>query len=242
MTAPVGTPFRIPELGPSLGRLLLPPGAPVAAPPAPLLHFAAIRLDLVTALLELAGAARAELERGDAAASVRRLAPEAWRALWDRAAAAAAAMVRTRIDEEMVRAAAHSGFPLRRLIRLAVSDDEARSIELRLSACAAPLAMALEDVAPAGAGAVWPDAVVRAAQALELSWLELESVAVAEEDAWRPEVERIARWAPARWPRWVAAAAVLLVTGYAGLILGGYLPVPAPLRPAARIWWDRVEP
>ncbi|HEU5358062.1 MAG TPA: hypothetical protein VFU45_02990, partial [Gemmatimonadales bacterium] len=198
--------------------------------------------DLVTRLLELAGAARADLERGETTASVRRLAPDAWRARWESAAAAAAAVVRTRIDEEMVRAAGRSGFPLRRLLRLAVSDDEARSIELRLSACAAPLAVALEGVARASAGAGWPDAMVRAAQALEVSWLELESVAVAEEHAWRPEVDRIAHWRPARWPRWVAAAAVLLVTGYAGLVLGGYLPVPAPLRPAARVWWDKVEP
>lgn len=240
MTGPGALPLRVPELGPALGRLILPSGVAVSSPPAPLPHLALIRLGLVTELFDLGGVARAELDRGNAAGAVQRLAPEAWRHLWDAAAVQAAALVRTRIDAELVRAAGISGFPLRRLGRLAVTDAEAESIALRLAACAAPLVGALEEVARARTAGGWPDAVVRAAQALEVSWLELESVAAAEEAAWRPEVARIAGWKPARWPRWVAAGVLIAVATYAGLVLGGYLPVPGFLRPAAQLWWNKV--
>ncbi|MGB7212552.1 MAG: hypothetical protein WBC97_07985 [Gemmatimonadales bacterium] len=240
MTASGTLPRRVPELGPALGRLILPSGVPVSSPPVPLTHLAMIRLDLVTALFERGGAARVELEGGNVAGAVQRLAPEAWRQMWDHAAAQAAAVVRTRIDAELVRAAEASGFPLRRLERLAVTDLEAESIELRLAACAAPLVGALEELARARTGSGWPEALVRSAQALEMSWLELESVASAEELAWHPEVARIAEWRRARWPRWVAAGLVVAATVYVGLVLGGYLPVPPFLRPAAQWWWDRV--
>lgn len=240
MTASGTLPLRVPELGPALGRLILPSGAPVSSPPAPLTHLASIRLELVTALFERGGAARDELERGNVAGAVQRLAPEGWRQLWDAAAARAAAVVRTRIDAELARAAGRSGFPLRRLQRLAVTDLEAESIELRLVACAAPLVGALEELARARTTGGWPETLVRAAQALEVSWLELESVAGAEEAAWRPEAARIAAWRRARWPRWVVAGSVFAVALYAGLVLGGYLPVPQTLRPAAQWWWDQV--
>ncbi|MGH7591304.1 MAG: hypothetical protein ACREL2_07670 [Gemmatimonadales bacterium] len=212
----------------------------MSSPPAPLPQLATIRLDLVTALFELRGAARVELDRENVAGAVQRLSPEAWRQLWNSAAVRTAAMVRTRIDADLVRAAGASGFPPRRLERLAVTDLEAESIELRVAACAAPLVGALEEVARSRTAGGWPEAVVRAAQALEVSWLELESVATAEEAAWQPEAARIAAWRPARWPRWVAAGLVIATAVYAGLVLGGYLPVPQFLRPAAQLWWDRA--
>ena len=240
MSAPDSIPLRVPELGPALGRLILPSGVPVSSPPAPLPYLAEIRLDLVTALFQLGGAARQELDRGNIAGAVQRLAPEAWRHLWDAGAARAAAVVRTRIDADLVRAAEASGFPLRRLQRLAVTDGEAESIELRLAACAAPLMVALEEVVRTRTAGGWPDAVTRAAQVLEVSWLELESKAAAEEAAWRPEAARIGGWKPARWPRWVTAGVLIAAATYAGLVLGGYLPVPGILRPAAQLWWDKV--
>jgi hypothetical protein len=43
----------------------------------------------------------------------------------------------------------------------------------------------------------------------------------------------------AQWPLWMFTAAVLGATLWAGLVLGGYLRVPAWLYPAAEFWWDR---
>ena len=233
--------LQVPELGPALGRLILPAGVPVSAPPAPAPHLTDLRLALVTGLFDRAGKARAALSTGDAATATMLLAPEGWRELWNKAASGAALLVQSRIDGALGAAAARSRFPPRRFARLTVTPTEARSIELRLTACAAPLAEPLAEVARTRGSAEWAGALVGAAQALELSWLALEGAAFEEEEAWQPEIARIARWRPARWPRWVAATLIVGAGFYIGLVLGGYLPVPAPLKGAAQFWWNRVE-
>lgn len=234
----VASPLQVPELGPALGRLIVPSDAPGAA--GLLECLAPVRLDLATALFERAGRARHALSRGDARGAAEFLGAGGWEAEWERAAAAAAAVIRQRIDAGLERAGVGSGFPARRLQRLVVTDEEGDGIALRLRAAGAPLRVAGHGLDQARTAGGWPGAIIATARALESAWLGLEESARAEEDAWRPEVERIASWRPARWPRWAAAAIVALAT-YFGLVLGGYLPVPAPLAPAAHYWWTKVE-
>ena len=78
---------RVPELGPSLGRLGDPPAAD-AEPARRSLDD--IRLVLVTGVFELAGAGRSFAAAGDAAGAVGSLSRVAWLGLWEKAVAAAA--------------------------------------------------------------------------------------------------------------------------------------------------------
>lgn len=233
------TPLQIPELGPALGRLIVPLDAPSAS--GMLESLAPVRLELATALFERAGRARHAVVRGDARGAAEFLGAGGWEAEWQRAAAAAALIVRERIDAALAKAAVGSGFPTRRLQRVVVTDDEGEGIALRLRASGAPLRVAGQALDQARTAGGWPDALIATARALESAWLGLEESARAEEEAWHPEVARIASWHAARWPRWVAATAIVALASYIGLVLGGYLPVPAPLAPAAHYWWTRVE-
>ncbi|MFI5234737.1 MAG: hypothetical protein ACHQXA_03425 [Gemmatimonadales bacterium] len=233
--------LTLPELGPALGRLVTPPGAPPGPPPAPLPHLAKLRLELVTALFERAGSARQALAEGNARLAAERMGPAAWRALWNDFADRAAVLVRSRIDAALVRAAAESLFPVRRLERLRVTDAEAAGIALRLSGAGAPLAIALEQLNRSFTGDGWMTELIQAARGLEEGWFALEAAAAMEEEAWLPEAVRLRRWHSARWPRRVAAGIVVAGALYAGLVLGGYLPVPGALRPAAQYWWGQVE-
>lgn len=232
-------PLQIPELGPALGRLTLPPEAPAAA--GLLSWLAPVRLGLATALFERAGRARRALTRGDARGAAEALGAGGWEAEWEEAASSAARVLRERIDAALERAGAESGFPPRRLRRLVVTDEESEGIALRLRAAGAPLRVAGQALDRARTAGGWPDELIAAGRALESAWLGLEEAAHSEEEAWRPEVHRIAGWHPARWPRWLAAAAIVGFAAYVGLLLGGFAPVPAPLAPAAHYWWTRVE-
>lgn len=241
MTSPATPILRVPELGPALGRLVLPPGATAGTSPAPLATFDPVRIALVTSLFDRAGKARQALAEGDARGAVQALGPSAWRGLWEGAARDATAIVRARIDASLDAAAARSGYPLRRLARLHVSDDEAAGMALRLAAAGRPLAPALARLERAATDGAWDEALVAAARALESAWIGLEASAADEEAAWAPEAGRLEAWRPPRWPRRTAAAVVVAAALYAGLLLGGYLPVPRPLLPAANYWWSHLE-
>ena len=80
--------WLVPELGPALGHLGDPPlsrserGSSICSDD--------IRLDLVTGIFELAGAARSFAAAGDRQGAIASLARVAWLKLWERAVAAAA--------------------------------------------------------------------------------------------------------------------------------------------------------
>lgn len=231
----------VPELGPALGRLILPADAP-GRRPAGALDLSGVRLALVTAVFEGAGEARAALSAGQGTRARELLAPVRWEQWWGEAAAAAAAQLRLHIDAAIGAAGRRSGYPPGRLRRELMTDDEAAGVALRLRAAGVPLGAPLSELGRAPDHAAWSDALIRSARALEESWAELEASVRDEEEAWEREPARIGAWRPARWPRWVAAGVVLTLTTWIGLVLGGYLPVPRPLTPAARAWWTRVEP
>jgi hypothetical protein len=228
------SPQLVPELGPALGRLTALPGAKVGAPPRPRVELADLRLALVGRVFELAGAAR---NAPDPAAVAAILAPGRLRTEWERAAAQVATRTIQRIQESLAAAARRSGLPSRRLRRLALTPEESALIMARLQGAGVPFVDRLTalDVAEDGS-AEWSEALLASARLLESCWLELEQRALAEEGAWGGEAARIAAWRPARWPRWVAAGVVAVLCIYAGLVLGGYVPVP-PGGEAVTSWW-----
>jgi hypothetical protein len=190
---------------------------------------------MVGRLFELAGKAR---ESGDPAAAAALLAPDRLRQEWERGAGQVAPRTLERIQGALAASADRSGLPPRRLRRLAVSAEEAALISARLRGAGVPYIDGLTalDLAEDGT-AEWSTALREVMRRLELSWLELEQRALAEEMAWGSEAALIAEWRPARWPRWVAAAIVGLICIYVGLVLGGFLPVPPGADGLASWWW-----
>lgn len=238
---------RLPELGPWLGRLCASPHAM----PGRRVPLDDVRLALATATLDLAGAAR-DFADGDRAAAVSALRAREWRAAWNTAVATAAERTRAVLAEAFAAAAAESRLPARQLRRLQVTPAELGAITARLGASGtgfeARLARLDELATPAaaagvqgdGAFAAWWAGVTDVARALDGAWHGVEEAAEAEVARWNGEVSRVRAWRRPGWPLWLASAAVLGVLAWLGLMLGGYVTVPAWLKPFADWWWAVV--
>jgi hypothetical protein len=240
VTDTVSTP-AIPEIGPMLGRLAEP-----ARDHAGLVALDDIRLQLVSDLFELAGAARSFADAGDLASAAQSLNRHGWLAAWERAVAAAARRVAERIEFQLRSAAAESRLPKRRLTRVLLTDDERRGIAVRLGTGGALLVDALDEMehsvretARRGAtGEAWREALTAVARRLESAWTSLERAAATEVAAWQEDGDDVRRWKRARWPLWITTVLVLALLGWLALVLGGFVHAPAWFRPAAQWWWN----
>jgi hypothetical protein len=209
-----------------------------------------IRLDLVTGIFDLAGAARefaAAADRDGAMASLGRV---GWTGLWERAVGAAATRIGDTVNARLREAAAESRFPTRRLRALLLTPTDVRAIAARIGAGGAPFIAALDSleaaVHSASGGArsserfdEWRKALEGSARRLESAWIALVGAADSEEQHWRNEVERVRAWRRPTWPVWLISALVVAGLGYIGLVLGGYVPVPPMLTGLADFWWSR---
>lgn len=232
-------PPRVPELGPSLGRLVVP--RRLADPWVPVDD---VRESLATEVMTQAAAARRAAAAGDVAGAVRLVAPAAWQAAWERAVRQAAGRVAAAIDGRIEEAAWRVRMPRRRRRRLLLTGAERRAVAVRLALGGERLAAAFsaidqaadrlaEDGIDAAAALQWQDALRLTARRLEAAWLALEDAVAGEHERWAPEWADIAAWRPSLWPvviLWLPAAAALI---WLGLLLGGYLPAPSWL--AARL-------
>ncbi len=241
----------VPELGPSLGRLSDPAGSlPDRGALGVVLED--IRLNLVTRLFDVAGAARSFAAAGDRQGAIASLGRVAWLELWERAVAAAARRMADTVNDRLRDAAAESRLPSKRLNDVLLTTEDERAIASRLGSGGASFVSALdalEQTVPAASASgargrqgqeEWQRTLVTAARRLESAWLALISAALAEQDRWSGEIERVRAWRRPTWPLWMATLALLLVLTYLGLVLGGYLPVPGPLRGLAELWWSRL--
>lgn len=227
-------PLRIPELAPSLGRVLVP--RRLRAPWVPLDD---IREELATRVLELGGEGRAAAARDDRTRVLETTGRRAWAAAWDHAVRRAAGRVADALDAELTRAGRGARMGRRRLQRFLLTAAERRAIAARLGTGGAPFVTALDALDEAAgrvadatvlekdAYAAWQDALRAVARRLEAAWLALEAEVEEEQNRWAPEIGAVAAWRPALWPviaLWLPFAAALI---WLGLILGGYLPAPA---------------
>ena len=241
--------WTIPELGPSLGRLT-DPMSPI--PRSPLgLTYDDIRIDLVTGIFDLAGAGRGFAAAGDRDGAMASLGRVAWIGLWERAVGLVAGRIGDAANAQLRAAAAESRFPVRRVRRLLLGTSDLRAIAARLGSSGAPFVSALDTLERTVRSASssqhrvgaqiddWRSALEAAARRLESAWLALVTAASAEEQHWRDEAERVRTWRRPRWPLWLITLAVIGVAGYVGLVVGGYLPVPAPLTGLTDYWWSR---
>ena len=245
MSAPLKLlmPLRVPELAPSLGRVIVPRRRqPLWVP------LDDIREELATRVLEVGGEGRAAAARegeGDRERVLETTGRRAWAAAWDHAVRRAAARIAEALDAELTRTAARVRFPRRRLRRSLLTNAEKRAIAARLGTGGATFVAALDELEAAAARvadasvlekdahAAWQEALRTVTRRLEAAWLALEAEVEEERRRWDPEIEAIAVWRPSLWPIvlvWLPLA-VLLV--WFGLIFGGYVPAPAWL--AARL-------
>lgn len=245
----MSTAATLPELGPWLGRL-----CNAGAAGRVLHHFVPLddlRLALATGVLDLAGAARG-FSGDDHAAIVGSLHARSWRQLWEKALGGATRRTADAINAGFASAAAESRFPKRRLARLQVNEVELAAMTARLGAGAIPFEASLsrlEELAHA-AGASgprseaafgrWSDGLAAAARQLEAAWMALEEAVDREGARWQGEIEKVRRWTRPRWPLWVITGVLLAAAVWLGLVLGGFLQVPAWLLPFAEFWWTRL--
>jgi hypothetical protein len=241
--------LTIPELGPSLGRLVAPLAVPGAAAPAAV-RLDDIRLTLVSQLFDLAGDARRWAREGDTELALATLGRAAWDEAWQQAVHAAAARLGAAASERLLAAAREVRLPARRTRTLPFDADEVRALAARLSAGAGPLYAALDALEraaqpvrggkPSSASVhAWHDALAAAARRLEVAWLALEDATLLEWRSAEAEVADLRRWRRPAWPLWLIAIVLFGTATYAGLIVGGYLPVPDILRGAVEALWSR---
>jgi len=223
----------VPELAPSLGRLIVPRRR--AEPFFPLDD---IRERLATRVLELGGAARVAAAQEERAAVLAALSRNAWVDAWEQAVRQAADRVAQGMDRVLEHAARQARMPARRWRRLLVTPGERRAIAARLATGGGALLDALEAldavaVVDAESHAAWQDALRTTARRLEAAWLALEAEVDAERERWSAEFDALAGWRPSLWPIFVVWVPLSIFLIWLGLILGGYVPAPAWL--AARL-------
>jgi hypothetical protein len=232
----------VPELGPSLGRLVVPTDEGREGPLGARLDD--IRLRLVTNVFELAGAARAFAAAGDPDGAVGSLNRLALLALFEKAVGASAERIATTVNAQLESAAAESRYPARRARRLALTPADTRAIAARLGAGGAGFVAALDALEQAGRASggrrEWQETLLLAARRLESAWLALEEAAEREQRQWKAEVMRVRAWRRPVWPLWILTALVLGAAGYLGLLVGGYLRVPDALAGFTEWWWARL--
>ena len=243
--------WQIPELGPSLGRLVDPPlmrGDRGALD----LVLDDIRLDLVTGIFELAGAARSFAAAGDRQGAISSLSRLAWLGLWERAVSASAERLASLVNTRLTEAAAESRLPAQQLAAFLLQAEDVRAIASRVGSGGAGFVGALdalEQTVPVAAAAGsrgqagqedWERALAGAARRLEAAWLALLASARTEQDRWKAEIDQVRAWRRPTKLLWLITAAALALATYLGLVLGGYLRVPALLRPVAEWWWSHL--
>jgi hypothetical protein len=225
--------LAVPELGPALGRLVVP--RRLREPWVPLDD---VREALATAVMESAGAARRDLSAGAPARALVALDSDAWNRSWEEAVRSAADRVVSALDRTLEIEARRVRMPRRWHRRLGVSAAERRAIASRLASGGDGLDAALEAVAGATASLrqAWPGdesarrewraAQETAARRLEAAWLALEAQVEQERERWAPEIDAVRTWRPSLWPVFAIWSPFAVITLWLGLVLGGYLPAP----------------
>ena len=247
--APGSEVWLVPELGPSLGRLVDPHSANRGALGVALDD---VRLDLVTGVFDLAGAGRSFATSGDHGSAVASLGRMEWLRLWEKAVAATAVRITAEANAALRSAAEESRFPKRRLRRLELTDDDTRAIGARLGSGGAGLVAALDTLDQAGhaTGGGSGRGAVRGPGLADGIERDGTAARVGVDRAGRGGAGRAgavgrgdldgARVAPADLAGLAHHRGSRRGRGLRGPGAGGYLPVPPVLESLAAFWWARL--
>ncbi|HEU4587764.1 MAG TPA: hypothetical protein VFS11_03905 [Gemmatimonadales bacterium] len=239
--------MKVPELGPALGRLTARPEPP---PPGSWVALDDLRVELVNRLFESAGVARAFAEADDRSAAVASLGRAELLAAWERIVAEATSRLAKAVEVRLGAAAAESRLPAKRRAALVLGEADRRAIAGRLGGGALPFLQSVERLEQAARAAAapgprgeaaepeWREALLGTARRLESAWLALAAAARAEQEVWTPEIERVRAWRRPTRLLWIGSGVVVAAAVTLGLMLGGYIPVPAALHGLAWAWWS----
>jgi hypothetical protein len=238
MTSPkLLLPIRVPELGPSLGKVLT---GTAREPADPVMERA--RIALVGRLLEASGEARRLAADGERNGAIAALALEVWLDAWEQAVGGIARTLVERVNARLDANARAVRMPRRLRRKVLLDAAEERGLRGRLGASGAGLVSALDVLNRRGdrlrTAAVterqaldeWQQGVLVSARRLEAAWLALEDQLDQEERRWEHVAESIARWRRPLWPIAAVGVPALGVAAWLGLVLGGYATAPDWLR------------
>ena len=236
-------PLRIPELGPSLGKLITGTGRNIEG-----FSLDSQRSRLATKIIEMGGEARRLAANGERSPALASLGRDAWLAAWEEAVGPIAEELVDRLTAHLEDEAAAVGMPPRLRSGVAIDEVERRAIGARLGSAGAELIPALDEIERQGAtsldGAVsdrgnlaaWQQAQLTAARRLEEAWMALEEAAGHEIGVWRKVADEISRWRKPRWPVYLVGILGSAAGAWGGLVWGGVIPPPT----WATVLWDAV--
>lgn len=230
-------PLRIPELGPSLGKLITGTGRRPGG-----MALDDCRVQLATRVIEYAGEARQLASRDERTAALDAVGREAWLAAWEETVSAVGTALIDRVNRRLEAEAAAVRMPARRRHRVRLDEGERRALTARLGSSGSRLVPTLDLLSAAASRArgatpleraaveAWQDGLKTAARRLEAAWLALEDSVEAEWLEWERVADRVATWRKPVWPVLVVTALGLAAAGWLGLVFGGYLPAPTWLQ------------
>lgn len=236
----------IPQLGPSLGGVVT---GRVDADGNTRHWFALteVRLGLVNTIFAAEAQARSRGSEGDMIAAVESLNRRMWLDAWEHAVQEAAVRAGVEITRLLRLAALESRMPRRRLKQILPTADEVHVTAARFGSGGAGFVESLGALEESVESvhrerseglAGWNDALLRVARRLEAAWLSLEAAAARERELWAGEIEAVRSWRRPRLTLWLVTAALLALTTWLGLMLGGFIGSPGWFRPVMEGFWD----
>ncbi len=233
-------PLRVPELGPSMGKLVS--GTERQTGWIPL---DTIRYRLATRIIDNTGEARrlaADEERASALEAVGRV---AWQEAWDEAVATVAQALLERIEKHLDAEARAVGMSLKQRDKLKLGESDRRALTARLGSAGASLMPALDEIDRSAGHAAkatgsepdvmekWQETLKLAARRLEAAWLALEQAVDKEKERWMVVADQVAGWCKPLWPVYVVGIVCGGLALWLGLVFGGYVDPPLWL---IRLW------
>jgi hypothetical protein len=226
-------PLRVPELGPSLGKLLS-----VTTRTGGERWLDVVRYRLGTRIIESGGEARRLAGSSERSATLAAIGTEIWKQAWDEAVHAATEMLVERTELHLEAEALAVGMGRRRRAQLRVGPQEKRTLVARLGSTGADLIPVLDELEARAGRALsatglepdvvreWQDTLGVAGRKLESAWLALEQVVEHEVAKRLRSADQVAKWRKPVWPVLTVAVVVLPVAVWCGLVLGGFLAAP----------------
>jgi hypothetical protein len=239
MTSPkLLLPLRIPELGPSLGKLVTGTGRDPGG-----LSLTGIRYHMVTKMLESAGEARRLAGNEERSAAIFAVSPVVWLTAWEETVGAVSALLLERVITRITAEADAVRMPPKIRAKFLPTAAERRALAARLGSAGTGLVPVLDELGRRGSGALsasalerttldgWHEALRMAARRLEEAWLLLEDRVETETTRWEPIFTRVSRWRRPLTPVLLTGAALLAIAVWLGLMAGGFIPAPGFMQP-----------
>jgi hypothetical protein len=224
--------LKVPELGPSLGKLIAGSGRETTV------SLDQVRHDLATTMMERAGEARRLAANEERSTAIFALSPVFWLTAWEETVNRVTFLVLTEIRDKITREARVAGIPKKMQATFFPPATEGRALTARLRSAGAGLVPALDELERRGADALaatsagpealerWYEALRIAARRLEAAWLGLEDRVTPELERWQPVVARVGRWKRPVLPELMLGGILLALALWLGLAFGGFVPAP----------------